>query len=108
MNLSFLAYPRIHWEKQMVVFNPTVSTKVKYHGNIKIVYIRLLYSNYDLNFFEIVLAFVSNTNEETKRTEDSDYDGKLIKFRIWLVIVPFVGSFVLNMKLLHIYIENIL
>ena len=43
--------------------------------------------------FSFVLAFVSNTNEETKRTEDSDYDGKLIKFRIWLVIVPFKHMF---------------
>ena len=43
--------------------------------------------------FQIILAFVSNTNEETKRTEDSDYDGKLIKFRIWLVIVPFKHMF---------------
>ena len=33
--------------------------------------------------FLIVLAFVSNTNEETKATEDRDYDGKLIKFRIF-------------------------
>ena len=36
----------------------------------------------------IVKAFVSNTNEETKATEDRDYDGKLIKFRICLLIVP--------------------
>ena len=39
--------------------------------------------------FLIVLAFVSNTNEETKGTEDSEYDGKLIKFRIWSLILPF-------------------
>ena len=41
-----------------------------------------------LTFF-IFLAFLSNTNEENKGTEDSDYDGKSIKFRIWLLIVPF-------------------
>ena len=39
--------------------------------------------------FLIVKAFVSNTNEETKGTEDSEYDGKLIKFRIWVIIVAF-------------------
>ena len=50
---------------------------------------------------------MSNTNEETKRTEDSDYDGKLIKFRIWLVIVPFKHMFELfKMKLWHSYIEK--
>ena len=38
--------------------------------------------------FLIVKAFVSNTNEETKATEDRDYDGKLMKFRICSLIVP--------------------
>ena len=51
--------------------------------------------------FLIVKAFVSNTNEETKATEDRDYDGKLIKFRICLLIVPSI-----TMKLLHGYIEK--
>ena len=89
MNLNSLAYPQTRWEKQMVVFNPTVSTKVKYHGNIKMVFdiTTTSYLSYDFDFI-IVLAFVSNTNEETKGTEDSDYDGKMIKFRTWLVIVP--------------------
>ena len=53
--------------------------------------------------FLIVKAFVSNTNEETKATEDRDYDGKLIKFRICLLIVPSKHT---TMKLLHGYIEK--
>ena len=54
MNLNSLAYPQTRWEKQMVVFNPTVSTKVKYHGNIKMVFdiTTIGYLNYYFNLFD--------------------------------------------------------